>query len=109
MATEAERKRLQRAGYSHWQVLVHPKSVAQALFAEGLITEAELEDVEAQKEALAKFITRHCAVGRVLPDKTASFDHIPIRRYAGGGGFNTPVNFGTPGPSQPIVRWKPGR
>ena len=106
---EAARKALQRAGYQHWQVLVHPKSVAQALLAEGLITEAQLEDAEVQKEALGKFIARHCAVGRVLRDKTASFDHIPPRRFAGGAGFNRPVNFGSPGPSQPVTRWKPGK
>ena len=66
---EAERKRLLRAGYKHWDVLVHPKSLATALFAEGLITEAQLEDEQAQKEALSKFITRHCAVGRILKDR----------------------------------------
>ena len=71
MATEAERKRLQRAGYKHRLILCHDDTLKAALLAEGLITSAQEDDDVAINEAASRFIMRHCKVGRILQDKTA--------------------------------------
>jgi hypothetical protein len=106
--SDAERKALQRAGYQHWNVLVHPKSVAQALLAEGLITEAQLEDDDAMREALANFITRHCQVGRILRDETEP-PTLPARRMSGGS-FWSPTSFSTPAHHGRTGPWRaPGK
>jgi len=80
---EAKRKQLQRAGYAHWQILVHPPTFRAALLAEGLISETQIEDPNALREAAGRFIERHCSIARLLTDKTES-PKLPKDRMSGG-------------------------
>lgn len=97
---EAERKALNRSGYTHWQVLVHPKTVAATLFAEGLITEAQLEDPGAQREALSTFITRHCKTARLLKDRKAQASVPRERKHPKAKRRDKPTH-------GPVRRWTP--
>jgi hypothetical protein len=69
-AKEAERKRRQRSGGYVLSVEVHLPSLARMLFAEGLLKEAELEDVAAISAATAAHLRKHQLAGRILPDLT---------------------------------------
>ena len=97
MKTEAERKKLQRQGWRARHVWIHTDTAVAALLAEGLISDAELNDDAAIDDALGKFVMRHCAVGRLLRDKGARPEvptpkrpkakqrsqtkHSPVRRF----------------------------
>ncbi|ODS02082.1 hypothetical protein AUC71_02420 [Methyloceanibacter marginalis] len=67
---EAERKALQRAGYKHRPILCHDDTLKAALMAEGLITDAQLDDDVAINEAASRFLMRHCKIGRILPEQS---------------------------------------
>ena len=97
MKTEAERKKLQRQGWRARHIWVHTETAYAALLAEGLISDAELNDDAAIDDAVGKFVMRHCAVGRLLRDKKARPEvptpkrpkakqqaqakHSPVRRF----------------------------
>lgn len=70
--SDAERKARQRAGYTNIYVEVHLPSFVQALLAAGLISDAELEDVQAIRDAAARALQDWCqGRTRVLRDLTA--------------------------------------
>ena len=71
MKTEAERKALQRQGWRARTVWTYTANTVSALLAEGLITDAEIENPEAIDEALSQFVMRHSKTGRLLRDSKA--------------------------------------
>ena len=82
MKTEAERKALQRQGWRARTVWTHTATTVNALLAEGLITDAEIENPEAIDEALSQFVMRHSKTGRFLRDGKAERNQKAQARVA---------------------------